>query len=77
LVFKTYIQNQVMLIPPSLDEFIAPNHPARSLNTIIDRLDLDPLLNQYEGGGASSYHPRMLLKVLVYGGDNRKIMCKY
>jgi transposase len=77
LVFKTYIQNQVMLIPPSLYEFTVHNHPARSLNTIIDRLDLDPLLNQYEGGGASSYHPRMLLKVLVYGGDNRKIMCKY
>jgi transposase len=67
VVFKTYMQNQLMLIPPSLDELIKPNHPVRTLNTIIDRLDLDPLLNEYEGGGASSYHPRMLLKVLVYG----------
>jgi transposase len=67
VVFKTYNQHQLMLIPPSLDELIKPNHPVRSINTIIDRLNLDPLLNQYEGAGASSYHPRMLLKVLVYG----------
>ena len=56
-----------MLIPPSLDELIKPNHPVRFLNGIIDQLNLDSLLNKYEGGGASSYHPRMLLKVLVYG----------
>ena len=67
MVFKTYNQNQLMLIPPSLDELIKPNHPVRSINSIIEQLDLDPLLHKYEGGGASSYHPRMLLKVLVYG----------
>lgn len=67
MVFKTYNQNQLMLIPPSLDELIKSDHPVRSINAIIDQLDLDRLLNKYEGGGASSYHPRMLLKVLVYG----------
>lgn len=67
VVFKTYNQNQLMLIPPSLDELIKPTHPVRTINSIIDQLDLDPLLNAYEGGGASSYHPRMLLKVLVHG----------
>ena len=67
VVFKTYNQNQLMLIPPSLDELIKPNHPVRLINTVIDRLDLESLVNKYEGGGASSYHPRMLLKVLVYG----------
>jgi transposase len=54
VVFKTYNQHQLMLIPTSLNELIKPNHPVRSINTIIDRLNLDPLLNQYEGGGASS-----------------------
>lgn len=28
---------------------------------------MDPVLKKYKGGGTSSYHPRMLLKVLVYG----------
>src|SRR5690606_618881 len=29
------------------------------------------LLNAYDGGGASNYHPKMLLKVLVYGYIDR------
>ncbi|MEI8033728.1 MAG: IS1182 family transposase [Chlorobiaceae bacterium] len=67
VVFKDYNQNQLMLIPPSLEDLIKPGHPVRVVNDIINRLDLAPLINKYEGGGSSSYHPRMLLKVLVYG----------
>lgn len=55
------------LLPPSLEELIATNHPVRVVNQVIDQIDLEPLLSSYRGGGASSYHPRMLLKVLVYG----------
>ena len=56
----------MMLLPPSLEEMIAPGHPVRTISQVIDALDLDPLLSKYKGGGCSSYHPRMLLKVLVY-----------
>lgn len=66
VVFKEYISNQVLLLPPSLDELIASNHPVRIVNKVIDELNLDSLLKQYKGGGSSSYHPRMLLKVLIY-----------
>jgi len=34
---------------------------------VIDRLNLEPLLKAYHIRGSSSYHPQMLLKVLVYG----------
>ena len=64
-VFKDYTQGQTMLLPPSLDELIGDSHPVRLANNIIDRLDLNLLLGKYKGGGASSYHPLMLLKVLV------------
>jgi transposase len=37
------------------------------VNQVIDNIDLEPLINKYKGGGCSSYHPRLLLKVLVYG----------
>ena len=67
VVFKPYTPNQLMLLPPSLEDLIGPNHPVRLVNQIVDAIDLDPLLKQYTGGGSSSYHPRMLLKVLVYG----------
>jgi transposase len=64
--FKEYAQNQIMLIPPSLEEMIDKNHPVRIVNQIIDQIDIGPLFSKYKGGGTSSYHPRMLLKVLVF-----------
>ena len=66
-LFKNYPQGQTMLFPPSLDEMIAENHPVRIVNSVMDQLDLAPLLARYKGGGATSYHPRMLLKLLVFG----------
>lgn len=56
-----------MMLPPSLEELITENHPVRIVNQVIDRINIDPLLKKFKGGGTSSYHPRMLLKVLVYG----------
>lgn len=55
-----------MMLPPSLEELIEKNHPVRIVNQVIDKIDIDPLLKKFKGGGTSSYHPRMLLKVLVY-----------
>jgi transposase len=67
VVFKNYTPNQVVMLPPSLEELIEKNHPVRIVNQVIEKIDVDPLLKKFKGGGASSYHPRMLLKVLVYG----------
>lgn len=66
-IFKPYQQNQRFLFPPNLDEMIAVNHPVRVVNEVIDRIDIDIIIKKYKGGGTSSYHPRMLLKVLVFG----------
>jgi len=67
VVFKDYNVNQNMLLPPSLEELIEANHPVRIVNQVIDGLNIEPLLSKYKGGGTSSYHPRLLLKVVVYG----------
>jgi transposase len=66
-VFKPYDQQQILLLPPSLDELISPDHLVRVVNQVINNLDLSPIINQYEGGGASAYDPRMLVKMLLYG----------
>ena len=66
IVFKTYNQQQAMLLPPDLDELIDKNHPVRVINAVLDSLDIESITKKYKGGGTSSYHPRMLLKVLVY-----------
>jgi transposase len=65
--FKTYIQNQNYLLPPSWDEKIDANHPVRIVNKIIDALSLEKLYRSYNRTGPSPYDPRMLLKAIVYG----------
>jgi transposase len=65
--FKAYHQEQIMLLPPSLEELVTQSHPVRVVNEVIDKIDINTLLNAYQTKGCSSYHPKMLLKVLVYG----------
>lgn len=67
LVFKDYNPQQLMILPPNLEELIEKNHPVRVVNQVVDRINIDPLVSQYKPGGTSVYHPRMLLKVLIYG----------
>lgn len=66
-VFKPYNQHQIMAIPPTLEELIPKGHPVRTVNEIINKLNIEPLLKAYHIKGSSSYHPQLLLKVLVYG----------
>lgn len=66
-VFKPYNQNQTLLFPPNLSDMIPEEHPVRMVSTIVDKLDISEILATYKGGGTSSYHPRMLLKVTIYG----------
>ena len=68
--FKPTYQNQAMLFPPDLNEMVSADHPVRVVDRIIDSLDIGLLLARYKPGGTSSYHPRMLLKVLVYAYMN-------
>lgn len=67
IVFKPTQQHQMSMLPPSLDELIDIHHPVRVINKVIDQIDLSKLFSTYKGGGTSSYHPRMLVKVLIYG----------
>lgn len=66
VAFKNYSVGQISMLPPSLEELIPEDHLVRVVNQMVDQIDLSPLLLKYKGGGASSYHPRMMLKVLVY-----------
>jgi len=67
VVYKPYVMGQPSLLPPDLEELIPANHMVRTVNGAIERIDLSILYQQYEGGGTSSYHPKMMLKVLIYG----------
>lgn len=65
-VWKTDHQSQLSLLPPSYDDFVPQNHPVRIVNAIVNRIDISSIEVTYKGGGTSSYHPRALLKILIY-----------
>ena len=65
-------REQAWLLPPSLDELLPMDHPARFVADFVDALnreDWKELGVEIEGDplGAPSYHPRALLSVWVYG----------
>ena len=66
VIFKTYSQQQNCLLPPNLDELVGAHHLVRVVNEVVEGMDISEVINLYKGGGTSAYHPRMLLKVLLY-----------
>lgn len=66
VVFKDYNPKEDLLFPPNLSELIDQKHPVKIVSGIIDGLDIKSLLKTYKPGGTSCYHPKMLLKVLIY-----------
>ena len=71
VTFKEYEMNRIQLLPPSIDSLIPDNHMVRVVNKLINDLKLDFLIEKYEGGGTSAYHPQMLLKVIIYSYTQR------
>jgi transposase len=61
------IGRAVSFLPPSVDEWLPEKHLARFVVEVIDGLDLRAMSGVYRGSGSASYHPRMLLGILVYG----------
>ena len=55
------------LLPPSVDEWLPERHLARFVVEVIDGLDLRAMSGSYRGSGSASYHPKVLLGLLVYG----------
>ena len=65
--FRTTDRETDFLMPPSVDEWLPPRHLARFVVEVVDGLDLSAMSKSYRGSGSASYHPPVLLSLLVYG----------
>ena len=65
--FRPINRDSGFLLPPSVDEWLPQRHLARFVVEVIDGLDLSELVKTYRGSGSASYHPAMLLGLMVYG----------
>ncbi len=69
---KTYVPydpDQQLLLPAALQEWLPDDHLAYFISDVVDQLDLSSITARYEGErrGGPPYHPRMMVKVLLYG----------
>ena len=65
--FRQIDRETGFLLPPSVDEWLPERHLARFIVEVIAGLDLRSMSGSYRGSGSASYHPEVLLGLLVYG----------
>ena len=71
--FLPYEPNQLYLLPPSISEWVVEGSLARFVSEVVEQLEAEKKLAAFyagyreDGWGRAGYHPRMLVKVLLYG----------
>ena len=71
-MIKTYLPyepDQQLLLPAALQEWLPDDHVAYFISDVVDQLDMSKVTARYERErrGGPPYHPRMMVKVLLYG----------
>ena len=74
-VFKAYDNKQMHMIL-DLETLIPVHHVARVIDEMIDSIPDPQLFAHYTGGGRSSYHPKMMLKVILYAYSQKVYSCR-
>lgn len=74
--FKDYNYNQTVLFPQRIDEDIADNDPVRIVDALVESLDMDGFYKLYKEHGRCPYHPKMMLKVILYAYMNNIYSCR-
>ena len=65
--FRLIDRDTGFLMPPSVDEWLPQRHLARFVVDVVAGLDLRAMTGSYRGSGEASYHPQLLLGLLIYG----------
>lgn len=66
--FRDYSPSQDFLLPPSLREWLPPDHLANFVSDVVDALDLSEIVDAYDNsqGGQAPFHPLLMTKLLLY-----------
>lgn len=67
--FKPYTPDQLLLLPPALQDWLPEGHLALFISDVVEALDLSPIFAAYatgDGRGQPPYHPALVVKLLVY-----------
>lgn len=68
--FREHQPEQMLMMPPSLEDWLPEGHLARFISDVVAELDLSAIYQSYDekdGRGQAAYHPVMMVKLLFYG----------
>ena len=67
MVYKKSNLNQTTLIPTNISTIISENHICYLIESLIEQLDFSEYDKKVKGCGNPTYHPRINLKIIIYG----------
>lgn len=65
--FKGYAQDIVIDLPVRIKDLVSENALAQIINEVVEGIELKELESCYSGIGCPPYHPKMMIKVWIYG----------
>ena len=75
--YKDYkIGQQPGLFPLDISSLIPKKHLVRQIDAVIDRIDIKEFDDIFSDEGAPSYHPHMMLKVIIYAYSTKNYSCR-
>jgi len=66
--FREYMPDQLLLLPPDMKDWLPEDHLTCFISDVVDTMGLSAIEDTYDGsqGGQPAYHPRMMVKLLLY-----------
>lgn len=74
-IYKSF-QPGLFLYTPTYDQLFEKGSVERVIVNFIDSLDMRPYEEKYEGGGTSSYHPSVMLKIILIAYARNEFGCR-
>ena len=73
---KSYSNNDRLFFLLNPNEDIAENDPVRVVDAVVESLDLREFKKLYRERGRCPYHPKMMLKIILYAHMNNVYSCR-
>lgn len=74
--FKNKTGDSTELFLINIIDKIPENHPVRPIDSVVNNLDINDLINMYLGGGCLADHPKMINKLLFYSHLSNIYSCR-
>ena len=73
---KSETRHELSFFPNSFDDYVPKDSKVRMVDRIVRSMDINPLMDTYDGTGAPPYSPKMLLSLVVFAYINGVYSCR-